>query len=62
MNPIKKLLIITLLALSFFMSEPKNIKQANTGFTIASDTDSDYEETTNTNGPKPYSLRTTKLM
>lgn len=57
-----KLLIIALLALSFFMVEPKNIIQTNSCFTVAGEKDSDYSIETNKNEPRPYSLRTTKLM
>lgn len=38
-----KLLIITLLSLSFFMAEPKNIIETNTNFTVAIEEDTEYE-------------------
>ena len=57
-----KLLIISLITLSFFMPEQKNIIQTNTSFVVASDTEVDYEEKTDTGISRPYSLQTTKLM
>lgn len=44
-----KLLIITLLTLSFFMAEPKNITQTDTNFTVAKE-NTGYEQIS---GDKP---------
>ena len=57
-----KLLIITLLALSFFMTEPKNIIRSNTCFTVASEEDTNYEQINNDNTCKTRSIDTIRLM
>ena len=57
-----KLLIITLLALSISTSEPKNIIQTDTCFTVASEEDTNYEQINNDNTHKPRSLDTITLM
>lgn len=57
-----KLLIITLLALSFFMTEPKNIIQSNTCFTVASEENPNYEQTDYNNTYKTRSIDTIRLM
>ena len=57
-----KLLIITLLALSFFMTEPKNILQTDTGFTVAEEENINYEQINKDKPCKPRSLDSTTLM
>lgn len=57
-----KLLIITLLALSFFMTETKNITQTGTGFTIAEEENTNYEQINKDKPFKPHSLDSTILM
>lgn len=57
-----KLFIITLLALSFFMAESKNITQADTGFTVAEEENTNYEQINKDTPYKPRSLDSTILM
>ena len=58
----RKLLIIGLISLPFFLTEQKNIVHTNTNFTIVSDNDTDYEQELKNKDPRPYSLRDTKIM
>ena len=57
-----KLLIVTILTLSFFMTEPKNILQTNTCFTVASEENPNYEQINKDNTQKTYSIDTIRLM
>lgn len=59
-----KLLIITLLALSFFMTETKNILQTDTCFTVAEEENANYEQINKNNTPssRPRSLDTFTIM
>lgn len=57
-----KLLIIALLALSFFLAEPKNITQADTSFTVAEEENTNYEQINQNDPSKPRFLETTTLM
>ena len=56
-----KLLILTLLAMSFFMTE-RNIIQSDTNFIIISEEDPDYKPDNNKKPITPYSLDTTTTM
>lgn len=58
----RKLLIIGLIALPFFLTEPKNIIHTDTNFTIVSDNDTDYEQELKNKDFRPHSLRDTKTM
>lgn len=62
MKLITKLLIITLLALSFFMTEPKSTIQSHTGYTVASDEDLTYEQIDIENTHKTRSIDIIRLM
>lgn len=57
-----KLLIIALLALSFFMVEPKNILQTDTCFTVASEENTNYEQINKDDTRKTRSIDTTRVM
>lgn len=59
-----KLLLITLLALSFFMAEPKNITQTDTCFTVAEEENTNYEQINKDIIPsfRPRSLDTFTIM
>lgn len=58
-----KLLIITFIALSFFMTKPKNIIQTDTCFTVAIEENTNYEQINKANpSPRPRSINTTILM
>lgn len=58
----RKLLIIGLIALPFFLKEPKNIVKTDTNRITISDNDSDYEQELKNKDARPYSLRDTKIM
>ncbi len=57
-----KLLIVTLLALSFFVVESKNIIQTNTCFTVASEENLNYEQINKDDPRKTRSIDTTRVM
>lgn len=57
-----KLLIVTLLALSFFVVESKNIIQTNTCFTVASEENPNYEQINKDDTRKTRSIDTTRVM
>ena len=57
-----KLLIIALLALSFFMTEPKNIPQTDTCFTVAEEENTNYEQINRDETQKIRSIDTIRLM
>lgn len=56
-----KLLILTLLAMSFFMTE-RNIIQSDTNFIIISEEDPDYKPDNNKKPITPHSLDNTTTM
>lgn len=57
-----KLLIITLLTMSFFMTEPKKTIQTNTFFTVTSKENSDYEQLDKDDIYKPRHLDTITIV